>query len=234
MSKLKLFCFPYAGGSSAIYAKWKKHFNDSIELCPVELAGRGKRYNDKFYDDINEVVEDVFKLIKEDIEKGEYSLYGHSYGSLISYELAHKINELQLRKPKHIFYSGNGSPHLKESKMYHTLPDEEFLKKIIELGGTPEELIKEKELLELFLPLLRADFKVNETYQYKERESKLDCDFTVINGKEDQLTLNQITGWSSHTTGKCRFYMMDGGHFFINEKMEDVITIIKHTLDSGQ
>jgi len=232
MSKTKLYCFPYAGGSaSSIYSKWKNHLKDSIELCPIELAGRGKRFSVPFYNDLDEVVEDVYSIIEADIKSGvDYAFYGHSFGSILSYELAHKINEKGLNPPKHLFFSGNKAPHRREYKNIHLLPDEEFIQEIIDFGGTPKELLEEKELLNLFLPLLRADFKVNESYQYKDRGTKLDCNITVINGKGDDMTITDITEWNLHTTGNSKFYMFDGGHFFINDKTQDIITIINHTL----
>ncbi len=233
MSKTKLFCFPYAGGSAAsIYTKWKRLFNNSIEVYPIELAGRGRRYCDPFYNNMEEVVEDVYSIIKNEIETtDDYVFFGHSFGSIISYELTHKIMEENLKKPKHIFFSGNRAPHRREPKNIHHLPDDEFLQEIISLGGTPEELLREKELLDLYLPLLRADFKVNDTYSYVKREAKLDCDITVINGRQDDMSITDITEWNLHTSENCKFFMMDGGHFFINDKTEDIIKIINHTLE---
>lgn len=65
---IKLLCFPYAGGTSAIYAKWKRYISKDIELCPVELAGRGKRYEAPFYNNLDEVIEDVYNIIEDDID----------------------------------------------------------------------------------------------------------------------------------------------------------------------
>lgn len=152
-------------------------------------------------------------------------------GCLIAYELAHKIREHGKNSPSHIFFSGNSAPHTERaSKEIYLLPDEEFKNEILSLGGTPKEILENKELFELFTPILRADFKVNNTYKYIEHENKLDCNITVINGKEDKITLSETIGWKQHTSKDCKIYMMDGGHFFLNDKYEDIIKIINHTL----
>lgn len=227
---IKLLCFPYAGGTSAIYAKWKRHISKEIELCPIELAGRGKRYEAPLYNSLDEVIEDVYNVIKNDIDN-DYAFFGHSMGCLIAYELAHKIQKLGKDSPSHIFFSGKRAPHTQRvSNDIYLLPDEEFKNEILSLGGTPKEILEHKELYELFIPILRADFKVNDTYEYVEPESKLDCNITVLNGKEDKITLNEIIGWKQHTSKDCKIYMMDGGHFYLNDKYEDIIKIINHTL----
>lgn len=91
MTKIKLFCLPYAGGSSVIFNSWKQYIDPSIELVPIELAGRGKRINEPLYNGVNDAVEDVFGLIKNKITDTPYALFGHSMGGMISYELAQKI-----------------------------------------------------------------------------------------------------------------------------------------------
>ncbi|MBC8063127.1 MAG: thioesterase [Clostridiaceae bacterium] len=102
---------------------------------------------------------------------GSETIYGHSMGSLLAYELYYKVSELNLRKPRHIFFSGYRAPSIiREKKNIHTLPNYDFMKKVMELGGTPDVIMNNQELLQVFLPILRSDFKILETYNYKERE----------------------------------------------------------------
>ena len=91
MKKIKLFCFPYAGGSAAAYNKWRQYLDKHIELRPVELAGRGRRIYDPLYQSIEEAVDDVYQLISPELAKGPYAFFGHSMGGIIAYELAYKI-----------------------------------------------------------------------------------------------------------------------------------------------
>lgn len=231
MKKIKLYCLPYAGGSSIYYLQWKQELNSDIELHTIELAGRGGRFNEALYNSLDEMVEDVFLQIKEDLDDADYAIYGHSMGSLICYELCHKIQDSGYKMPKHIFLSGKGAPHIKDKDEFmYNLNDEEFKSKLREIGGTPDEVLKSNELLELFLPIIRADFKVVETYNYVEKNKKLNVSATILNGKEDDLTLPQIFEWRNHFSCDCRFYTFTGGHFFINENKSNIISIINQTL----
>ncbi|MBC2578803.1 thioesterase II family protein [Clostridium sp. DJ247] len=231
MKKVKLFCIPHAGGSAAVYSKWKKYINPSIEICPIELAGRGKRFNENLYNNINEIVEDIYEIIKNNLQT-DYAFFGHSMGSLIAYELTYHIMKLKNKSPKHIFFSGKKAPHIMyKNRLIHTLSDIEFKNRILEFSGTPKEVFENRDMLNIFAPILRADLGIFETYKYVEKHCKLDCNITIINGKNDDLTINDISGWKQHTSKSCSIYLFNGGHFYLNENLEALISIINTTLN---
>lgn len=233
MATIKLFCFPFAGGAAAAFNPWKPLLADHIELRNVELAGRGRRIREPLYDSIPEAVDDVYNIIKEELDKGPYALYGHSMGSVITFELAYKIRENNLPEPIHIFFSGRGAPHMPtdDKKKHHLMPDDEFKREMITLGGMSDEFFKHPELLEVFLPLLRGDFKVHENYQYTEKPARLNCSITVLNGTEDEEVLpEEIEEWRKHTDHDCIIHNFPGDHFFINKEKEAIVNIINSTL----
>jgi len=226
-----LFCLPYAGGSETIYYKWKNHLNPSIKAVLIQLKGRGKRFSESFYESLPEAVDDIFENIKDLIADDIYAIYGHSMGSLLAYELYYKISMLNLRKPEHIFFSGYGAPSIiKKGENAYTLSDYDFMKKIMKLGGTPEELFKNKELLEIVLPIIRNDYKILETYNYEEREKKIECDVSILNGKQDSINLEEILTWKNHVCRDFKVYNFEGNHFFINSNIENITSIINTTL----
>lgn len=230
---MKLFCFPYAGGSSAIFSRWKSYIGPDVEIRAIELAGRGKRIHEAHYNDFNEVINDVFSLIIDEIKgNDDYAFFGHSMGAKIAYELTQKILRKGLPRPGHIFFSGRGAPYVlgQDEKEYHKLPDEEFKEEVIKLGGTPKEFFEHPELLEVFLPLLKNDFKLAAREINGEKISPLPCDITVLLGKEEELTSEQIDSWKNYTIGNCTIHYFNGGHFFINEKVEEVVGKINNTI----
>lgn len=238
MRPVKLFCFPYAGGSASVYNTWADHLAKSIRLVPVEMAGRGKRINEPFYTSVKEAAEDVIRKIKHQLFDTPFGFFGHSMGGAIAYEVARKLKERRYPGPVHIFFSGRGAPHIKreDRKPYHNLPEDEFRKKILELGGTPREFFEHPELLEILLPTLRADFRISWLFMDGFHfTSPLDCDISVMTGKEEDITTEQIEGWASHTRGKCNFYRYEGGHFFINnvEERKKILDIINKVLPSA-
>lgn len=226
-----LFCLPYAGGSEVIYYKWKKYLNSSIHLEPIELKGRGRRFNEEFYESLEQAVQDIFDNIKGKILYDDYAIYGHSMGSLLAYELYYKICKENVKRPKHIFFSGYKPPSIpRKEEQIHLLPDDGFIKEVIELGGTPQEVADNEELLKLFTPILRSDFKILEKYIYKEKNEKIQCDISIINGKEDDITLEELLAWQKHGDKEFKVYNFEGNHFFINTNIENITKIINATL----
>ncbi|MCP5103231.1 MAG: thioesterase [bacterium] len=234
MKKIRLFCFPYAGGSAAVYSKWKDGLDRCIHLRPVEMAGRGRRIGDSLYKTVQDAVDDIIKMIRFELTDAPYAFYGHSLGALTAYLTAQKIKEKRYPGPAHIFFSGRGAPHIRreDKEPYHTLPEDEFREKIMDLGGTPPEFFQLPELLEILLPLLRNDFKLSWDYRHTGEIKPLDCDIDVLTGKDEDLTLDQIHGWRHHTRRTCTFRSFDGGHFFLNnsEQKEKILNLLNTLL----
>lgn len=233
LNKIKLFCIPYAGGSAAVYSRWKKLVNPLIELKQVELPGRGSRMNESLIDNIPDIVRNIFKEIKDQI-KPPYALFGHSMGALITYELCKKIKQEGYPSPVHIFFSGKQGPQIKLKGLNcYNLPEDEFIKHILNYNGTNEAVFKNKELASLFIPILRADFKMVETYKFDRTDDYLECDVSVFSGTDDRaVSWEDLSGWQEVTKSNCRFYPFKGGHFFINEHTEEVVDQINNVLTS--
>ena len=232
MNKIKLFCFPYGGGSSATYYDWKNIVGSYIELLPIELAGRGKRIAERNYNSIDDAVEDVFNIVRSDLTNGAYALFGHSLGSMVAFELAYKIMQEKLPLPAHIFFSGRGAPDAAwhENEKFHLLPEKEFRSEIIKLGGIPREVFQEEELLDLVFSLLREDYKIAESYKYNSKEILLPCDITILASLDDEAIPEEIEAWKDHTSRKCDIVYFDGGHFFIKESKDQLIKIVNEKL----
>ncbi len=233
MKKFKLFCFSYAGGSSIIYEKWRKLLSPSIELIPIEYSGRGRRFTSPIYDNISEIVEDAFQSVKTHLDGTSFSFFGHSMGTIVAYELSHKLKQLDYPTPIHIFFSGRLAPHtINPYKTLHVLNDIEFKEELLKLGGTPLEALENKEWMSIFLPILRSDFKAVELYNYSKKDDILDCEFTILYGDDDYLINNTIYEWQRHTKNKCTFLNFTGGHFFIAEHTDEIVHTINKTLIS--
>jgi medium-chain acyl-[acyl-carrier-protein] hydrolase len=234
MPKVKLFCFPYAGGSTQMYHAWTNHLHPKIELIPVELSGRGLRFNEPLYNNFEELIEDVFRQIQYDIQETPYAFFGHSLGALIAFELLYTIHANHLPYPRHVFYSGKSAPNItcKKTSFFHLLEPEQFKKKIMALGGTPPAIFENHELETLFMPILKNDFKMAETYTFKKGRKLYDGEITVLLGKDDDLTADQCHEWSNCTSGMCKIIYLNGGHFFINQQTEAVLHIVNNTIMS--
>lgn len=233
---MRLFCFPYAGASSLIYSGWRKFISNDIEICAIELAGRGRRVMEKHYGELDDVISDIIPLLKKDILSGvQYSFFGHSLGARIAYELTMKIQEDNLRPPEHIFFSGAGAPHIgaSDEKQRHLLSDEKFLEELKTLGGTPLEFFETNDLVTFFLPLLKNDFKLAESkWELRGTLPLMQCNISILAGLNENLTAEQIQGWADHTSGRCSIHYFKGDHFFINHFTREIVYLVNRTLKS--
>lgn len=202
----------------------------SVELIPLELAGRGKRFGSPFYKTINDAVKDIAEQIIPHIGGSLYALWGHSMGGLIVYELCHFMRQQGHPLPVHLFCSGSTAPNLrKKDNPIHQLPEEQFLKEIEEMEGTPQEFFQNKELIDLYLPIMRNDFMIVEQYEYEVKTDKLNTDLSVLYGSEESFK-NDVKEWETHTSKMCRIHEFQGGHFFLFDHIQQIASVINNTL----
>ncbi|MED0658867.1 thioesterase domain-containing protein [Bacillus smithii] len=222
---MKVFCLGYAGSSKTVFRDWLKNTN-KIEFIPLEYKGRGTRFNENSYTDIVEAVDDMYELIKFSKGNEKYAIFGHSMGAYISYELYYKLKNSQTETPEHLFLSGINPPMLRKSIKISHLDDDTFLEQVVELGGIPSDLLKHKDVLNFFLPILRNDFRIVEEYKYEYKSKKIDCGLTIILGSEDKLTQNYNNIWREMAEKEVEFYELQGNHFFLHnhtELLKDII-----------
>lgn len=231
-TKIKLFCIPYAGGSGSSYLKWKPLLSQAIELVPVELAGRGKRFREPLYSLFEEAVDDLYKIIYPHTLDMKYAIFGHSMGSILAYELTYMLFEKGNVLPKHIIFSGRMPPKRNFPTKKHLKSDAEFEDDIIRLGGTERAIIENSELKSIVFPIIKADYKLLDGYKYKENNMKLPMDFSVFYGEHDSIDVNEnIYEWADYTNKKCDLYCFSGSHFFINEQPRQVTDTINSILE---
>lgn len=214
MEKINLFCFPFAGGSKYSYRGYAKAAPASLRVIPVELPGRGARFRDPLLTDMDRIVDDVFDQVKNELNE-PYAMYGHSMGTVVGYLLTRRILGAALPPPLQLFLSGRGGPSLTDrGPVLHALPRTPFVEKIRELGGCPEEVLRDAELMHFYEPILRADFRALETYAYAET-GPFDVPIAVMIGEDENVTLDEAGAWGAETTQPLLVRSFPGNHFFI-------------------
>jgi medium-chain acyl-[acyl-carrier-protein] hydrolase len=210
----RLFCFPYAGGSASIYRHWHQSLT-RCEVCPVQLPGRERRISEAPYERAARLVQAAVAHLPAD---KPFAFFGHSMGALLAFEAARELRRRGMPQPFHLFVSGAPAPHLCPNRPpRYRLERKKFLAEIRELGGTPEEALANDELLDLMLPVLRADFAVIDTYVYRELEP-LACPVTAFAGENDrEVDPADVMRWRAQTAGAFSFHQFPGDHFFLND-----------------
>ncbi|TCL57599.1 surfactin synthase thioesterase subunit [Kineothrix alysoides] len=231
--KVKLFCFPYAGASSYIYSKWRRLLDSRIDLQIIELAGRGTRINERPYQDIYEAADDLYNKLKDKINENPVILLGYSMGSLLAFEIAGKLQQYQKNELVHTFFLAKNPPHCGSETVLSNLREDRLKELVMSYGGTPKEILDNKETSEYFLTILRNDFKLVETYNLIPKREKLKCDMTVMYGSDDTtLKSSEINQWAAYTSGVYSEIIFPGNHFFIQEEGPEVINNINKVVDN--
>jgi surfactin synthase thioesterase subunit len=229
-AKIRLFCFPYAGGSANIFLPWLTMISGGCELVFVQLPGRGARLTEAAHQSMEEVIDELM-LHQEFMTSKPFAFFGHSLGSRVCYALASQFLQLGLPTPLVLFASASRAPHLASRKRpVHALSDHELIEELRKLKGTPEEVLDNKELMEFVLPLLRADFKVAETYIAT--PNILPLPIHVFNGVDDDISDTQVAAWQELTEQLIGISEFAGGHFFINQCSKDIVKLINHRLET--
>jgi len=214
-AKLRLFCFPYAGSGALIYRTWANTLPMSIEVFPVELPGHGRRIGEAAFSDLMSLVKAIAPALTPFFDK-PFAFFGHSMGAMISFELAHELRENHGMGPVHIFISGRCAPHISDAdRIIYDLPEDRFVEELYRLNGTPREVFEHSELMQLMVPLLRADFEVCQTYQYSPKPP-LSCSISAFGGLGDnEVPLEHLEAWREYTTRPFSMKMFVGDHFFL-------------------
>lgn len=229
---VRLFCFPYAGGGSLGYRRWADEMMGNVEVCPIQLPGRESQMRAKPFERVQPLVQALAPALRPYLDQ-PFAFFGHSMGALIAFEMAREIRRRYGVEPLRLYVSARVAPHLRlpREPMY-LLPDGEFMDVLRELNGTPREVLENEEMMRLIMPLLRADFAVNEAYTYTEEEP-LTCPIFALGGLRDpEATAENMEPWRRHTRGEFKLQMFPGDHFFINAAQTLLLRVLSQDLAS--
>ncbi|HWS85814.1 MAG TPA: alpha/beta fold hydrolase [Pyrinomonadaceae bacterium] len=228
---VRLFCFPYAGGTTYAYRNWPSLLPQAVEVCPVELPGRGARIGEPLETRIGRLAEAMATALLPYMDK-PFAFFGHSMGGLIAFELARELRRTRRPQPAHLFVSACAAPDGRDrrKRVTYNLPEPEFIAELRRLGGTPKEALEHPELMQLVLPLLRADFEACQTYEFAP-EPPLDCPLTVFGGLQDrEVSSEGLEAWREHTTSTFVVRRLAGEHLFIHTAQHLILRAVADEL----
>jgi len=196
----------------------------------IQLPGRESRFSEPLLDNVLDIVNKLSVSFSDYLDK-PYIFFGHSIGALTSFEFTRILRKKGMRQPQHLIISGAKAPQvpLKRRPIHH-LPDLELIEKIREYNGIPSYILEDKELMAIFLPIIRADFCVSETYNYHS-EPPLSCPITALGGlNDDTFDSQDLLKWHEQTSSLFEYELLSGDHFFIKSSYQKVINIVNKIL----
>jgi medium-chain acyl-[acyl-carrier-protein] hydrolase len=229
-ARLRLFCFPYAGGGAVIFRTWADGLPVDVEVCPVQLPGRGTRLMEPPFTQLSPLIQALAQALLPLLDK-PFAFFGHSLGALVSFELARQLRGQYGVQPVRLFVSASRAPQLPHRGLpIHTLSEGDFLAELRHLNGTPREVLDHEELMQIALPVLRADFAVYETYVYA-TEPPLNHPISAFGGLRDRtVSQSDLEAWREQTSGSFSLQMFPGDHFFLNTTQPLLLRVLSQEL----
>lgn len=220
--KPKIIAIPFAGGNKYSFSEIQKHIVQDFEWITLELPGRGSRFSEPLLDRLTDMVNDLYKNIQIHISRGDYILCGHSMGTLLGYELVKKMIKNNLKLPRCLFFTGRGAPAYSSLiNKKSILPQNSFWEEITKIGGMPKDILDQSDLLEVYYPILKNDFKAVENYVYTKTETPFSIPIHILMGEdeigeeEEQTSVHDMKAWANETNAPCSFEVVPGNHFFV-------------------
>lgn len=213
-ARLRLFCFSYSGGGASMFRTWSNELPLDIEVCPVQLPGREERLREPPFTRLVPLVQTVAHVLRPYLDV-PFVFFGHSMGALICFEVARELRKQYSLIPIHLFVSSYRAPQIPDpDPPIYQCPEAEFVEEVSRrYDGIPEEVLQSAELMELVLPILRADFTICDTYVYS-REDPLDCPISAFGGLEDhRVSREDLAAWRDQTRSSFSLQMLPGKHF---------------------
>lgn len=213
--RLQLVCLPYAGGSANAFLPWQPLLAPDIGLCAVQPPGRGARFGEAPYTTLPALVAALAEVLRQHVAP-PYALFGHSLGSLVAFELARHCRAHGLPPPQQLIVSAGSAPMQRTPRRLHELDDDALIAALRDYNGAPPSALEHRELMELMLPTIRADFALLADYRYR-KEAPLALPITVFAGKDDaHAPADSLTGWQECSSQPVACHWFDGDHFFLH------------------
>lgn len=228
-SRVKLVCFPHAGGSASFFFPFSQALHPQVEVLSVQYPGRQDRRTEQPAQDIRDLADQIAVAL-EPWRGDPLALFGHSMGAIVAFEVALRLETLWGTPPVTLFASGRRAPGLRRDETVHLRDDSGVVAELKELSGTEGAFLDDEELLRMVLPAVRADYRAIETYTCPPGV-RVNCPVTALAGDRDpRVPVADMRAWSEHTTADFDLHVFDGGHFYLNARRAEVTGVVQEVL----
>ncbi|KAG2492226.1 hypothetical protein HYH03_009471 [Edaphochlamys debaryana] len=251
-AQVLLYCIPQAGMGAYVYHPWEQALAERgvrVEVLALELPGRNSRLREPCAGSLLALAGDIAGVVARVQERRgwpPYAVFGHSMGGWIAYEVVQALMRTGMPLPVHVFVSGIRAPHLyaaaddPDPTRLHALPScEAFWAAFTARYGSANPHLAHPAIRERLWPVLRADFRLTETYQLPPTNPPLSVPVTVVGGERDaRYTREQLEAWRRHVGGPCAVVWLAGaGHDYVERGaavvLEAVVAALRGALERG-
>lgn len=226
MRSTGLICLPFAGGSSLVYRNWRAA-GGPFAVFEAELPGRGRRANESLLYSMEDLVTDLLVSLAPQLRAERYVLFGHSFGGLLAFALAERLQREKRPMPHAVFVSGANPPHHQRPEQVHRFDNDRLVKRMITIGGMPAGLTQQSSVLERMIPMLRADLCAMETHGWPSAGA-IDVPIEVIAASGDPLLdFPALPAWGNCTTQGATLHRIEAdSHFYLDSHRRELLALI--------
>lgn len=224
-ARLRVFCLPYAGAGASAYRAWSLGAPEDVEVLAVQLPGRETRIREACVTSVADAVPPLAEAMAPLLDR-PFVIFGHSMGAALAHDLAARLIDTGTM-PELLVFSGRRPPHLPPRKApIHDLPDAQFKDALRVMGGTPPEVLAHDELMAFLMPMLKADFRISETFS-RDPVGTFACPVLAVAGRRDsEAAPEDVERWRDLAGGRFRYHAFDDGHFFLHPHREALMDLI--------
>lgn len=236
--RMRIFFFHYAGGGASIFRGWEKHFGPDVDVFAVQSPGRENRYSAAPIACLETKVAQLRREIRPYLDVPAIFV-GHSMGAMLAYELARTLQDDPACRLAHVVLSAMRAPHLPRVKpLMAGMSHDEFIAEIKMYSHTPHEILDDRGIMEVFMPMLRADFTLSESRDFNP-EPRLGVPATLFGGMDDDaVPFRDSRAWNTLLDGEPDYVDFDGGHFFIHSHNAQFVSalqaIVRRAMQAAQ